>query len=88
MLSTNVGTLIRLHGVKVFDRVVPPAHSMAGRYGWVLSIPVVAKTSVHGCLLGSPQGARIDIFNALMASNQHIACFSPGARIDIFIPFC
>jgi hypothetical protein len=44
----NVGSLTRLHGMKVFDQAVHLTHGMAGPYGWDAFIPVVVKASVTG----------------------------------------
>jgi hypothetical protein len=41
LVSTNVGSLIRLHRVKVFDQVWP-----VGPYSRAASVPVIVKASV------------------------------------------
>jgi hypothetical protein len=46
LVSTNVGYLIHLHGVKVFDKAVRLTHGMDRPYGRTAAIPVVTKASV------------------------------------------
>jgi hypothetical protein len=46
LLSTNVEFLIRLHGVRVFDKAACLTHGTAAPYGWAAAVQVVAKASV------------------------------------------
>jgi hypothetical protein len=50
LVSTNVKTMICLHGVKLFDEAVLMVHGMAGRYGQVPAVQMPVKTSVASFL--------------------------------------
>jgi hypothetical protein len=46
LVSTNVETMICLHGVKLFDEAVLMVHGTAGRYGQVPAVQMPVKTFV------------------------------------------
>jgi hypothetical protein len=70
-VSTNVGSLFCLHGVKVFDEATLMAHCSAERYEQAPVVSVLVKVSKPSWLVGILPGARIITIKDLMASNQH-----------------
>ena len=50
-MSTNIGSQIRLHGVKLFDEAMSVAGGTAGRYGRAPAILVLVKGSEHLVLI-------------------------------------
>jgi hypothetical protein len=72
LLCTNVGSVFRLQGVKVFDKAVLMAHGTSGPYDWPQPYQCSLKHLSPPFSMDSLLGARINVIKALMASNQHI----------------
>jgi hypothetical protein len=66
---TNVESLIRLHGVKVFDQTVRLTHWTVGMRPYQWSPKLLSLDYLVGFL----PGARIIVIQVLMAFNQHIS---------------
>jgi hypothetical protein len=68
LVSTNVESLIRLHGVKVFDLTVRLTHWTVGMRPYQWSPKLLSLDYLVGFL----PGARIIVIKVSMAFNQHI----------------
>ena len=73
LVSTNVGSQILLHGVKLFDEAMSVAGGTAGRYGRAPAVPMVVNTAeplyLYVFSLAFLPSVWIIIWKALMASN-------------------
>jgi hypothetical protein len=72
-VSTNVRSLIRLHGVKVFDQAARLTHGTTGLYKQFALYQWSPKLLSFHYLVGFLSGARIIVIKVLMDSNQHIS---------------